>query len=147
VSTVRVVLRAPAERVFDVLTNAHCYPRWVVGAHAIRDVDPEWPAEGSAFHHSVGVWPFRIHDSTTLVRARRPHLVELRARAWPLGEADVRLDLQQRGDLTRVTMYEVPVRGPGAAWRAPVVAVTVVRNRVSLWRLRGLVEPRDRAVA
>jgi uncharacterized protein YndB with AHSA1/START domain len=144
VSTAHIVVRAPAEAVFEVLIDPDCYPRWVVGAHRIRDIDEEWPSDGAAFHHSVGVWPFRIDDSTTLVRADRPRLVELRARAWPLGEADVRLDLEQRGDLTRVTIREVPAAGPGlAVWRAPVAAVTTLRNRVSLARLKDVVEERS----
>jgi hypothetical protein len=94
------------------------------------------------------VWPIRIHDSTTVVRTRRPALVELRARAWPLGEADVRLDLEQRGGLTRVTMRETPAEGPGVAiWRAPTAAVTTLRNRASLRRLKDLVERRARSRA
>lgn len=142
-STTHIVVRAPAEAVFDVLIDPFCYPRWVVGARAIRGVDRDWPREGSAFHHSVGLWPLRIRDSTTLVRARRPALVELRARAWPLGEADVRLDLEQRGHLSRVTIREVPVDGPGrAVWWAPVAVVTALRNRWSLARLKDVVESR-----
>ena len=142
-STATIVIRAPAEAVFETLTDPDCYPRWVVGASHVRDVDAEWPREGSSFHHSVGVWPFRINDSTTLVRADRPRRVELRVRAWPLGEADVRLDLEQRRDLTRVTIYEAQAEGPGVAvWRAPVVALTAMRNYVSLRRLRDLVESR-----
>jgi uncharacterized protein YndB with AHSA1/START domain len=147
-STTRIVIRAPAEAVFDTLTDAECYPRWVVGASHIRDVDAEWPTDGSSFHHSVGVWPVRIHDSTTIVRSSRPRSVELRARAWPLGEADVRIELEQRGGLTRVTMRETAAEGPGAAiWSAPTSAITTARNRVSLRRLKELVESRAPAAA
>jgi hypothetical protein len=143
VSTAHIVIRVPADAVFDVLTDPGCYPRWVVGARDVRGADPEWPRDGASFHHSVGVWPFQIHDSTTLVHAERPGLVVLRARAWPLGEADVRLDLEQRGRLTRVTIHETPAEGPGrAVWRGPVVALTTLRNRWSLARLKRLVEKR-----
>jgi polyketide cyclase/dehydrase/lipid transport protein len=147
VSTTQIVVRATADAVFDVLMDPNCYPRWVVGAHRIRDVDGSWPLAGSAFHHTVGVWPFRVDDSTTLVGSRRPNLVELRARAWPLGEADVRLDLEQRGDLTRVTMREHPVEGPGTRFGRPVDAITTLRNRRSLARLKDLVQTRPRAAA
>jgi hypothetical protein len=148
VSTAHIVVRAPAQAVFDVLIDPDCYPRWVVGAHTVRDVDAEWPEPGSAFHHSVGVWPFHIDDSTTLVHADRPRTVGLRARAWPLGEADVRLDLEQRGELTRVTIREEPAEGPGLViWRAPVAALTTLRNKRSLGRLKGLVEERARRSA
>jgi len=143
VSIAHIVIRSPSEAVFEALLDPTCYPDWVVGASHIRDVDDDWPREGSSFHHAVGVWPIRIHDSTTVVRTRRPTLVELRVRAWPLGEADVRLDLEQRGSLTRVTMRETPAEGPGAAiWRAPTAAVTTLRNRASLRRLKELVERR-----
>jgi uncharacterized protein YndB with AHSA1/START domain len=143
VSTTHIVIRAPADAVFDVLIEPDAYADWVVGAHHIRDVDDAWPRPGSRFHHQVGVWPFRINDSTTLVRADRPRTIDLRARAWPLGEADVRLALEQRGDATRVTMREVPVEGPvRAIWRSPTEALTSARNRRSLARLKDLVERR-----
>jgi uncharacterized protein YndB with AHSA1/START domain len=144
-STTHIVIRAPADAVFDVLMDPYAYPRWVVGAHTIRAVDPDWPKDGTSFHHTVGVWPFRIRDSTTLVHAERPRLVMLRARAWPLGEADVRIELEQRDGLTRVTMYEEPVHGPGRAiWREPTQWITTLRNRWSLARLKNLVESRAR---
>jgi hypothetical protein len=143
VSTTHIVVHAPAEAIFDLLIDPPCYPGWVVGARDVRDVDPAWPAEGTSFHHSVGVWPFVVKDSTTIVVARRPDLVELRARAWPLGEADVRIELEQRGDRTRVTIREIPVAGPGRGmWSRPVEALTTLRNRLSLSRLKRLVASR-----
>ncbi|MGZ4126486.1 MAG: hypothetical protein ACXVQU_13140 [Actinomycetota bacterium] len=43
-----------------------------------------------------------------------------------------------------MTMREVPVEGPGRAiWRAPVAAITTLRNRWSLKRLKRLVEERS----
>ena len=40
--------------VFAVLGDGWLYPVWVVGAARMRDVDPEWPAEGANIHHSLG---------------------------------------------------------------------------------------------
>jgi uncharacterized protein YndB with AHSA1/START domain len=147
VSTTSVVIRAPAEAVYDVLIDPQSYPLWVVGASRVRGVEREWPAEGASFHHSVGAWPLLIDDSTTIVTARPPDLIELRARAWPLGEADVRLRLEQRGELTRVTLREIAVLGPGRTlWGRPVEALTRLRNSRSLARLKRLVEGRSRGV-
>ena len=40
--------------VFAVLGDGWLYPVWVVGAARMRDVDPEWPAEGCLLYTSDG---------------------------------------------------------------------------------------------
>ena len=59
-------LNCSPEQVFAVLNDGWTYPLWVVGASRIRDVDHGWPAPGSKLHHSFGVWPALIDDTSQL---------------------------------------------------------------------------------
>ena len=74
-----------AERVFAVLANGWLYPTWVVGASRMRDVDASWPSVGSRLHHSSGVWPALIDDTTSVLEWQEPRHVMFKARGWPIG--------------------------------------------------------------
>jgi uncharacterized protein YndB with AHSA1/START domain len=111
VDTCRTIHASP-ERVFAVLADGWSYASWVVGAAHIRDVDDGWPAMGTRVHHQVGPWPLHIKDQTT-VRAVEPgRLLELDARAWPLGAARIRLELRPASPgATDVLMAETLTSG------------------------------------
>lgn len=120
--------KTTAERIWDVLSDGWLYPLWVVGASRMREVDESWPEIGSKLHHSVGVWPALVDDYSEVTDCVPQSMLELRARAWPLGEALVRLHLHAQGASTRVVIEEdavsgpgslvpVAVRGPGLKWR------------------------------
>lgn len=142
-STTSVEIGRSPEHVFGVLLTPQAYPHWVVGARRIRGVDPDWPKEQSAFHHTVGVWPVLVNDHTTIVESDPPSRLKLRARAWPFGEADVTLRLEPRGGRTLVTLHEEPVKGPvRTAWNRFADVAGHVRNSVSLIRLKRLAESR-----
>ncbi|WP_281727906.1 MULTISPECIES: hypothetical protein [unclassified Rhodococcus (in: high G+C Gram-positive bacteria)] len=36
-------------------------------ASHIRAVDSAWPSQGSSIHHSVGLWPAVLDDTTTVL--------------------------------------------------------------------------------
>ena len=95
--TVERVVNTTPQRVWDVLSDGWLYPLWVVGASRMREVEDEWPAVGSKLHHSVGVWPALIDDNTEVTDCEPLQLLALRARAWPLGEAAVRLTMSNAG--------------------------------------------------
>ena len=139
---------ATAEDVWDVLADGWLYPLWVVGASRMRDVDADWPAEGSRIHHSVGVWPRLIDDHTHVLEAEPGRSLRLRARAWPLGEAEVVITLAPMEGRTEVTITEDTVSGPGVLipgfLRQPSLKW---RNTETLRRLRLLVEGRARFAA
>src|SRR5687768_2776915 len=82
-------LECRPEDVFDVLADGWSFATWVVGAARIRDVDSDWPAVGSRIHHSVGVWPLLISDTTVVEQVDSPRLLQLRVKAWPTGEGRV----------------------------------------------------------
>ncbi|WP_338144725.1 SRPBCC family protein [Cryobacterium algoricola] len=105
-------MSCPPENVFAVLANGWLYPSWVVGASRMRGVDASWPTAGSALHHSVGVWPALIDDSTSVLEWHPPHHALLKARGWPVGEANVALDARARGDGCVVRITEDATAGP-----------------------------------
>jgi len=132
---------AKPETVFAVLSDPYSYGYWVVGSEKIRDADAHWPAPGSRFHHTVGVGPFRVNDHTLSVRAESPSLLELRAKARPLGTAKVRMELEREGTGTRVRMFEEAGDLLTALVFNPLTHLLVRgRNEESLRRLGELAE-------
>lgn len=108
------VLKATPEQVWEVLCDGWLYPSWVVGASRMREVDDSWPAVGTQLHHSVGVWPALLDDTTRVTASQPLRLLQLTARGWPMGEAMVRLSLEAHAEGTLVTMTEDAISGPGA---------------------------------
>lgn len=136
-------IKASPEAVWDVLSDGWLYPLWVVGATRMRDVDPDWPAVGSALHHSVGVWPAVINDNTKVLDADPGKRIRLQAKAWPLGEADVVIELEPADGGTRVRIFEEPTSGPGTLMPAILVdPVLKWRNVETLRRLAYVSEGR-----
>lgn len=142
------VIDASPDDVWSVLSDGWLYPLWVVGASRMRDVDEDWPAVGSRIHHSVGLWPALLDDHTRVLASQPREGITLCARAWPMGEAEVRITLTPVGERTEVSIAEdvasgpallVPgvVRQPGLKWR----------NSETLRRLRLLVEGRTGSVS
>jgi hypothetical protein len=113
----------------------------VVGSSEIRDADPDWPAPGSKFDHSVGADPLLIKDHTEVIAARPPELIQLRANARPLPSADVTIKLEPEGNGTRVTMIEDPTNLLLRVAIGPLGHMAIrLRNAESLRRLRELAE-------
>lgn len=138
----REIKTAP-ERVWEVLADGWLYPVWVVGATRMRDVDRTWPAVGAKLHHSAGVWPAVINDNSEVLECEPGRFLKLRARGWPLGEAEVAITLSPAGAHTRVEIKEKAVTGPGALVPAPLEAVVIgFRNVETLRRLAFIAENR-----
>lgn len=137
------LIDAPPQAVFDVLADGWLFPSWVVGASRIRDVEDAWPAVGSKIHHSFGVWPAVIDDTTSVVEWDAPRHARFVARGWPVGEAAVIIDVRPRGDGSIVRMEEFASRGPGRLVPAPLMALALnYRNTEALQRLAWLAEGR-----
>lgn len=139
--TSRQIDASPAA-VFAVLVDPESYPKWLVGADRIRQVDPDWPTIGSKFHHVVGFGPFKIADSTEVIDIDEGGgMLRLKVRARPFISAFTTLRVV--GDYRRsvVTFEEEPaIRTIGNLVR-PVLDPTVhVRNHRSLRRLAAVVE-------
>jgi uncharacterized protein YndB with AHSA1/START domain len=141
VSRTSTRIDATPERIFEVLDDARTYEFWVVGCTDIRGVDPEWPAEGAAFHHSVGVGPLHLKDSTSILERDPPRRLKLHARARPAGIAHVLIELTRSGSSTDVAMSEKPVEGLPAKLHNPLQDHLIHRRNVeSLRRLKWLAE-------
>jgi hypothetical protein len=129
--------------VFDVLTNGWTYATWVVGAARVRSVDRSFPEVGAKVHHSVGLWPFLISDHTEVEEISEPDVFQLRVKAWPTGEGQVRITCRARGAQTEVVIEERATSGPAALIPGPVEDVLLrVRNTETLRRLGYLAENR-----
>ncbi|QTE31298.1 SRPBCC family protein [Pengzhenrongella sicca] len=142
--TVTRDLDCAPDAVLEVLADGWTYATWVVGASRLRGVDRSWPAPGSRIAHSVGCWPAVLDDVTTVRRWDPSAGIELQARAWPAGEARVRIDVAARaGGGARVRISEDAVRGPGTLVPRPLrAALLAPRNTETLRRLAMLAERR-----
>ena len=138
-------IKATPDQVWDVIADGWLYPVWVVGATRMRDVDPGWPKVGACLHHSAGVWPAVISDTTEVLECEPRQMILLRARGWPLGEAEVRLTLTAHGAETLVEIEEDAVAGPGSyvpsVLRRPAIKI---RNVETLRRLAFIAEHRTK---
>ena len=131
------------EQIFSVLRDGWIYPVWVVGASRMRDVDNGWPAPGTKLHHSFGIWPLVIDDTTEVLEIEPDRRLVLEARGWPVGKARVEITVQPDGDDSLVSIAEDVTEGPARLVPEPIrLAGMDVRNRESLRRLAYLAENR-----
>jgi len=138
-------IKTTPDKVWAVLADGWLYPLWVVGASRMRDVDAEWPDVGARIHHSVGAWPLLLDDNTEVLDCEPGHLLEVRARSWPAGEARVVLRLTEVDGGTEVVMEEDVESGPARLVPKPVrTPMLAWRNVESLRRLAFLAERRER---
>jgi uncharacterized protein YndB with AHSA1/START domain len=141
---------ATPERVFEVLSDPACYPRWVVGAKRFRAADPGFPAPGTRFHHAVGLGPLEVRDHTQVVAFETPRRVVLKARARPVGTATVTIEVRAEDGGSHVTLLEGPGDAVSRIFFNPLTDPLIRRrNDESLRRLRALVEraPAQRTAA
>lgn len=142
-STNHRLVHTTPERVWDVLADGWLYPLWVVGASRMRDVDQHWPEVGAQLHHSVGIWPLLLDDTTQVEEAVPGARLRLTARAWPAGSAEVLITLAAESEGTRVSIQEDAKRGPGRMVPAPLRHAPLAwRNVETLRRLAYLAERR-----
>ncbi|WP_423923305.1 SRPBCC family protein [Frigoribacterium sp. 2-23] len=140
----RFVEAAPSD-VFAVLADGWLFPSWVVGASRIRDVDLTWPSVGATIAHSFGSWPLVIDDTTTLLEWQPDERAVFQARGWPLGEARITLEVQNRLGGCLVRMTEEAVSGPGSVLPSALLDLPLrFRNDEALQRLAWLAEGRLR---
>jgi uncharacterized protein YndB with AHSA1/START domain len=129
----------PPVAVWEALADAGDYGYWVVGSKLIRDADPEWPAPGSKFHHTIGVGPFKLSDHTVSLEAERPRRLKIRAKGRPVGTASVTLTLTAKDGGTVVRMTEQPDGVYSVLALNPLLhLLTLARNSESLMRLEEL---------
>ena len=132
-------MRCSQQDVLEVLADGWSYVTWVVGASRMRGVDAHWPQKGSHIAHSVGLWPLLIDDVTRSRWWDPDRGIELLAKAWPAGEALIRIEVLAAPEGCTVIMAEDVVRGPARLLPRPLRAAALVpRNRETLLRLEML---------
>lgn len=132
---------ATPEQVWAVLADGWSYPSWVVGASRMRQVGADWPAPGSALHHSIGAWPALLDDETVVEECEPFRRLVLQAKTRPAGVQTVEIELVPHGAGTRLTMREDVTSGPGRLVPSPARrAALAARNREALLRLCLLAE-------
>jgi uncharacterized protein YndB with AHSA1/START domain len=140
---VDLVIRSPIHMVWAELADAYSYGDWVVGAKEIREVEGHWPERGSLFHHTVGMGPLNLKDTTKVVDVEPTHRIVLEARARPLGRARIEISLSRVGGGTTVALEEEAISPSVVRFLNPVLAPFVrARNRTALKRLARVSETR-----
>jgi NAD(P)-dependent dehydrogenase (short-subunit alcohol dehydrogenase family) len=116
----------------------------VVGASHTVDYDAEFPAPGAHFQHRVGMRPLTLSDYTEVVAVDPPRRIELKAKARPLGTADIVITLRELADGTEVKMVEEPGDRLAALVASNPLADAAlrVRNAEALARLKRMAEDR-----
>ncbi|HEX6026266.1 MAG TPA: SRPBCC family protein [Solirubrobacter sp.] len=129
----------PVDAVWAALADPSGYEYWVVGSKVIRDAEPDFPAPGTKFHHTIGFGPLTLSDETEVLEAAPPTFLKLRAKGRPIGTASVTMRMIPRDGGTLVEMIERP-DGPYAVLNVnPLLHVmTKIRNAESLMRLEEL---------
>ena len=137
-------LKCSPDQVFAVLNDGWTYPLWVVGASRMRDVDDGWPAPGAKLHHSFGVWPLLIDDTTEVLEIEPDKRLVLEARGWPVGKARVEITVEPSGNDSLVSISEDASGGPARLVPEPIRKPAIdFRNRESLRRLAYVAEGRS----
>jgi hypothetical protein len=133
---------APPEAIWRIIGDAWTYPDWVVGAAESRHVDPEYPSPGATLHHTQGVPRIGLRDTSSVVVAEPPKLLELEVRVRPFAVNGVRFVLDPDGNgRTHVTMLEWPKYGIAARLLGPLMGPALkLRNAETLRRLKNLSE-------
>jgi hypothetical protein len=130
--------------VWEVLSDGWAYAEWVAGTRHIREVDDDWPQQGSKIRYAVGIGPWTIEDVTTVRLVEPGRRLELEAAAGQLGTARISIALLPWGDdRTLIILDEHPLSGPGLRWHSVLVEVLLrFRNRYMLRTLSRVIKER-----
>ncbi|MEU6546300.1 SRPBCC family protein [Streptomyces sp. NPDC046859] len=127
--------------VWDVLADGTRYAEWVVGTARSEPVRGQWPQTGSAIRFEIRIGPARLTNETVVRRCEEGRLLELEAKAGPLGTARISIDVRPWGEETLVIVDEHPLRGAGGLLHnAGFEALIQLRHRTMLARLARLCE-------
>ena len=138
-----IVVDAPAPVIYGCLADPACYEIWVVGNKSIRGYDRSWPETGSEFHHKVGFGLLAVKDKSVVIEVDPPRRLVMMVRALPFVQATVSFTVEPEGPGSLVTMEEHPRGWPWEQlWNPALDALTHLRNRETLRRLRRLAEVR-----
>ncbi|MFF7856262.1 SRPBCC family protein [Streptomyces sp. NPDC007904] len=135
------LIRTSPQAVWAVLADGTRYAEWVVGTSESEPVRGQWPQLGAAIRYEVRFGPLRLSDETVVRRCEPGQVLELEAKAGPLGTARIAIELRPWGDDCLVIVDEHPLRGAGGTiHNVGVEALIQIRHRAMLGRLAKLCE-------
>lgn len=139
----RVRCSLPPDEVFEHLLDPWEYPKWLLGASTMRDVDDGWPAVGSNFHHRVGFGPLKVDDRSQVLEIERPRRLVLLVKATPLVQGKVTFTVEPVDGGSLLTLKEEPAIRAGNLLRPVLDPATHLRNKKSLQQLADLMQAGD----
>lgn len=135
-----ITVNAPPERVFAVLSDRTQYQSWVVGTESTMQEEGDWPEVGSTLCYTVAGL-LKLSNRTVVEAVDEPRHLELKAKAGPLPDAAITIDLVPEGAGTRIRMHERPANGLVNVLAGPLGHLALSRrNQEALDRLRRLAE-------
>jgi uncharacterized protein YndB with AHSA1/START domain len=141
VASNHVYIAAAPDAVWEVLADPRSYAHWVVGSSQTRGVTGRWPATGSRFHHTQGIGPLGLRDTTEVIESRPPERLVLEVRNASSAGGAGRASLDRHGRGTWLTIRESPFAGLAGRFGGPLLEPLITfRNLESLRRLRRLAE-------
>ncbi|MFD3625320.1 SRPBCC family protein [Streptomyces sp. DSM 116494] len=135
------LVKASPRSVWAVLEDGTRYADWVVGTSSSEPVRGHWPQLGSAIAYEIRLGPVSLCNETVVRRCVPGEVLELEAKAGPLGTARIAIEVHTWGDHTLVKVDEHPLRGAGGrVHNAAVEALIQIRHRAMLARLAAICE-------
>jgi hypothetical protein len=132
--------------VWAVLADPDSYVKWVVGPSEVTPERGRWPEPGATIHYELSLGPVRLANQTVVRHVEEGSVLELEAKAGPLGTARIAIELRPWGEHCLVIVDEHPLRGPGGAVHNTGVELLIhLRHRAMLARLAKLCEGGDPA--
>lgn len=142
---VSCTLSVSKERAWQLLEDPRALKLLVVGARNVRRFDARWPEVGTTVHHTVGVAPLVIRDTTEVIASEPGHRLVLEARVRPFGSFEVDFALRDHDGGCLLEVRERVIGGPLSGGRRAKVVDTLVkiRNVELCRRFQRLVERRE----
>ncbi|CAL9605701.1 hypothetical protein SUDANB6_05544 [Streptomyces sp. enrichment culture] len=135
------LIKASPETVWSVIADGNRYAQWVVGTSESRPRRGRWPRLGAAITYEVSLGPVRLSNETVVRRCVEGSVLELEAKAGPLGTARIAIEVRSWGEHCLVIVDEHPLRGAGGALHnAALEPLIQLRHRAMLARLARLCE-------
>jgi uncharacterized membrane protein len=139
-----IVIDAPIERTWDVVSNIDEQPRWMHEMESVEMTTPAPVGVGSRGVASVRVLGIRVEDPVTITEFEPPHRFSIRHEGAFTGGGTITLEAGADGTTTIVRWDERPIPPVlphlGSAVQRPVLGAIF---QADLERLKRLVESGD----
>jgi uncharacterized membrane protein len=131
-------IAAPADRIYDVVTDAERLDDWLTLDTEVADPPPQPLREGAEFEQEVTVKGADVTVRWTATTAERPRLVELEGEAPGGARARARVELEALDDDRTRVAYRCDYAPPGGIFGRVVDRATGGQSAVSQQAERSL---------